>query len=79
MRNRFPGKCYRCGCRVDVGAGHFEKLCSGGWRVQHASCAIKYRGTSVGNEQRDADRARYAAIAGRASAATPSDFEDLTA
>lgn len=47
MRNKFPGTCYRCGTRVEVGEGHFERL---GrirpvvWRTQHADCAIKYRG-----------------------------------
>lgn len=44
MRNRFPGICYRCGKRVEVKEGHFERHL-GGWRVQHTDCAIKYRGT----------------------------------
>ena len=43
MRNRFPGMCYRCGKRVEVGAGHFERF-QGGWRTQHAECAIEFRG-----------------------------------
>lgn len=43
MRNRHPGTCYRCGERVEVGEGHFERF-QGGWRTQHASCAILYRG-----------------------------------
>ena len=47
MRNKYPGICYRCGERVEVGQGHFEKIIGGGWRVQHASCAIKYRGTKT--------------------------------
>ena len=57
MRNRYPGQCYRCGERVEAGEGHFEqvsirtmeKLGLAGvksrWLVQHAECAIKYRGT----------------------------------
>jgi len=44
MRNQYPGKCYRCGCAVDTGAGHFERF-GAGWRLQHASCAIIHRGT----------------------------------
>jgi hypothetical protein len=44
MRNRFPGKCYRCGEVVASGDGHFERF-GRGWRTQHASCAIEYRGT----------------------------------
>jgi len=43
MRNRYPGTCYRCGQRVEAGAGHFERH-NGGWRTQHAECAIAYRG-----------------------------------
>lgn len=39
MRNRYPGICYRCGKRVEVGDGHFERH-KGGWRTQHASCCI---------------------------------------
>jgi len=42
MRNKYPGICYRCKKRVEVGDGHFERY-KGGWRVQHASCAIKNR------------------------------------
>lgn len=45
MRNRFAGTCYRCGEHVAPGDGHFERLIGRGWRVQHATCAIKYRGT----------------------------------
>lgn len=44
VRNKYPGVCYRCGEVVEPGAGHFEKLPGGGWRVQHADCAIKWRG-----------------------------------
>jgi hypothetical protein len=42
MRNRFPGTCYRCGKPVAAGEGHFERH-RGGWRTQHADCAIKAR------------------------------------
>lgn len=50
MRNQHPGTCYRCGQRVEAGAGHFEKVFRPApgqpkWRVQHAGCAIVYRGT----------------------------------
>lgn len=50
MRNKFPGICYRCGKRVEPGDGHFEsggrqKGMLGKWRVQHAQCAIDWRGT----------------------------------
>lgn len=45
MRNKYPGICYRCGKQVDARAGHFERY-QGGWRLQHATCAIKYRGTT---------------------------------
>jgi hypothetical protein len=44
MRNRFPGECYRCKAWVPAGEGHFERI-GGGWRVQHAACAIEFRGT----------------------------------
>lgn len=46
MRNRHPGRCYRCGMTVMVGAGHFERHDSPGgkWRVQHADCATRWRG-----------------------------------
>jgi hypothetical protein len=39
MRNKHPGTCYRCGKTVEPGAGHFERH-NGGWRTQHAGCAI---------------------------------------
>ncbi len=42
MRNKHPGTCYRCKFRVEAGQGHFERHV-GGWRVQHADCAIKAR------------------------------------
>ncbi len=56
MRNRFPGTCYRCGMPVAVGKGHFERLVRAQygnpkWRVQHAECAIRYRGSDVGNRK----------------------------
>ena len=46
MRNSYPGPCYRCGDRVGVGEGHFEKKPGpwGKWRLQHADCAIRWRG-----------------------------------
>lgn len=47
MRNRYPGTCYRCGKTVDAGDGHFERH-NGGWRTQHASCAIAHRNAQVG-------------------------------
>ena len=58
MRNKYPGTCYRCGERVEAGEGHFERITHShrrkwnapklrGWYVQHADCAIKYRGTTV--------------------------------
>lgn len=45
-RNKYPGICYRCGKRVEVGDGHFEKIMgqTKGFRVQHAKCAIEFRG-----------------------------------
>ena len=46
MRNRYSGPCYRCGKNVAVGAGHFESIPFGRWRVQHADCAIEWRGKS---------------------------------
>lgn len=54
MRNKFPGTCYRCGEHCKAGEGHFERIPGKGWRVQHAICAIKYRGTQVGNEATNA-------------------------
>ena len=48
MRNKYPGKCYRCGNLVKIGEGHFERAVGKGyfkfkWRTQHADCAIIYR------------------------------------
>ena len=37
MRNRYPGKCYKCGKPVEPGEGYFERH-KGGWRVQHVGC-----------------------------------------
>lgn len=52
MRNNYPGYCYRCGGYVEKGKGHFERK-NGHWKIQHADCAINYRGTKVqGNGQR---------------------------
>jgi len=53
MRNKFSGICYRCGEVVAEGAGHFERY-FGGWRTQHAECAIAFRGTP--DARRDAAR-----------------------
>lgn len=50
MRNRFSGICYRCGERVEKQEGHFERT-KGGWLLQHAECAIEYRGTEVGKSE----------------------------
>ena len=46
MRNQYPGTCYRCGRHCAAGEGHFERI-GRTWRVQHASCAIKYRKKDV--------------------------------
>ena len=40
MRNKYPGVCYKCGKRVEVGEGHFERH-QGKWRVQHKEEAMK--------------------------------------
>jgi hypothetical protein len=53
MRNQHGGTCYRCGEWCKPGEGHFERIQGKGWRVQHAGCAIKYRGTKVGRKQRE--------------------------
>jgi hypothetical protein len=63
MRNQYPGICYRCGKTVLARQGHFEttkkysfktqqhvRISRNKWRLQHAECAIKFRGTDVGNE-----------------------------
>lgn len=56
MRNKYPGICYRCGGRVDPGAGFFEKIgpdqrrkwpaIFGTWHVQHDHCCSLFGGTS---------------------------------
>lgn len=51
MRNQYGGQCYRCPEYVAPGDGHFERI-NGRWRVQHAACAIKFRGQS--DPERDA-------------------------
>ncbi len=57
MRNKYEGICYRCKKIVLAHAGHFEKIpyeerqikkVWAKWRLQHAECAIKYRGTKKG-------------------------------
>lgn len=54
MRNKYEGTCYRCGQRVEAGDGHFEKVVgTNQWRTQHASCAIKYRGTDLERESEE--------------------------
>jgi hypothetical protein len=56
MRNEFAAPCYRCGQTCAPGEGHFEKVSRSQrkkwgkyitekWLVQHAGCAIEYRGT----------------------------------
>ncbi len=55
MRNRYPGVCYRCNTRVEAGDGHFERF-RGGWRTQHATCAIEHRGEP--DPLREADHQR---------------------
>lgn len=56
MRNQYPGVCYRCGKIVEAGQGHFERH-KGGWRVQHADCAITHRGKKAGRRKRAGDDA----------------------
>lgn len=52
MRNKFKGVCYRCGKEVLPGEGHFQRSSKGKWKwvVQHAACAIKYRGRLLCHE-----------------------------
>jgi hypothetical protein len=55
MRNSYPGICYRCKQTVKTGEGHFENIPpaqrkGAKWRLQHADCAIIYRGTNMGKE-----------------------------
>lgn len=51
MRNKYPGICYQCGKKVEVGDGHFQAH-KGGWRVHHASCAIKNRLNNELNQEK---------------------------
>ncbi len=53
MRNKYPGICYRCKKKVKSGEGHFERdRLQRTWRIQHAECAILYRGTVKGNDNK---------------------------
>jgi hypothetical protein len=52
MRNKFPGTCYRCSKPVAAGDGHFERW-QGGWRTQHADCAILHRNIKRQSEGHD--------------------------
>lgn len=40
MRNKYPGKCYRCGQPVGPGDGHYEPHGTSG-RVRHDGCEPK--------------------------------------
>lgn len=62
-RNRFSGTCYRCGARVEPNEGHYERH-NGGWRTQHAECAIAYRWSNVrqGSVPRPGSKAEAEAI-----------------
>lgn len=51
-RNKYAGQCYRCRKTVQPGDGHFERIL-GGWRVQHASCAVIHRFTDYGKTEHD--------------------------
>lgn len=55
MRNRYGGTCYRCQKWCAPGDGHFERF-RGGWRTQHASCAIEFRGVPDPEQQADRER-----------------------
>lgn len=54
MRNRYPGKCYKCGCDVPVGFGFFERH-KGHWRVQCVKCCD---GRNVKETDREVLRAK---------------------
>jgi hypothetical protein len=62
MRNKYPGICYRCQKAVAVGDGHFERF-KNGWRTQHASCAIEFRGTP--DPEREAEQDKWLHIRAR--------------
>lgn len=68
MRNSYSGICYRCGETVEAGEGHFEKVNGGGWRVQHADCAIRWRGKAAPTRE-EARAARHAPTGSSADAA----------
>lgn len=57
MTNRYPAMCYRCGGRCEIGEGRSERF-KGGWRTQHASCALLYR-----DKPEDGHVREYAALA----------------
>lgn len=59
MRNQYAGTCYRCGKTVSPGEGHFERH-AGGWRTQHASCAIRFRGMTPDAVQQRLEQDRRA-------------------
>lgn len=50
MRNRYPGTCYWCGKRVEIGEGHFERH-NGRWRVIHAECVFEQRRVKARKKQ----------------------------
>lgn len=51
MRNKYEGFCYRCGKKVGIREGHFERF-QGRWRTQHATCAIEHRKLRENNKKR---------------------------
>lgn len=64
MRNQFGGQCYRCLGYVKPGEGHFERTpeLERKWRVQHATCAIEYRGIPDAYSQLVSDKQRERTI-----------------
>ena len=57
MANKYASVCYRCGQRIEVGEGVFEKVSAAQarkwpgrllsrWLTQHHECATKWRGTT---------------------------------
>ena len=56
MRNKYEGRCYRCNEKVKPKEGHFElipfkeRVSTAKWRMQHANCAIIFRGSNIGKE-----------------------------
>jgi hypothetical protein len=67
MRNRYPGTCYRCGTRVEAGEGHFERS-GNSWKIQHAECAIAYRGSKLQGPRPDTKEAAVAVYMARSEA-----------